>query len=69
MSLEWSRLWTAADLIADIIVALARIGTRPARPAAEVSYLAAATDHADLERRERLLDRHRDHVRGMLPFL
>jgi hypothetical protein len=39
---------------------------RAPRLSFEEAFLAAASDHADLERRERQLDRQRDQVRGML---
>lgn len=35
----------------------------------EEAFLVGAIDHADFASRERMLERHHERVRGMLPFL
>jgi hypothetical protein len=64
----FERCVAAARLLHAAGVALLRRARVP-RQTAEEAFLAGASDHADFASRERMLERHHERVRGMLPFL
>ena len=64
----FARCVAAVRLLQSAGTALLRRERAPGRTPEE-AFLAGAADHADFASRERMLERHHERVRGMLPFL